>query len=293
MTSRCIKLSHICIIYASLARKNWFSRAALLLFLAGWLRRVWADQSEQSRFFLKRQELKQTAALLENWPVLCTKGCLLTQSEMIYRSVAHAFLLSLPLSRLEMESSSEPGVPVASSSSLLEMPMQRDSFRHSSVRGNHDKQFNRVQRPHNAHNCYRKMFFYKSCCRIMTGEVRPRSIVYCFVEQEQCIWTPSNSAWNVSVPLFYASCSGSYPAWYCNLNQLQEAIGRGKEVGVICDSRRVLVLGKLDINTLSNQMADWTGADHFSSPCTGKKITVKDQVTQRGQRFVFFYQRAT
>lgn len=55
-----------------------------------------------------------------------------------------------------------------------------------------------------------------------------------------------------------------------------------------CDSRRVLVLGKLDINTLRNQMADRTGADHFSSPRTGKKITVEDQVTQRGHRFVFF-----
>ena len=259
---------------------------ALLLLLAGWLRRVWADQSEQTRFFLKRQEWK--TAELENWSVWCTKACLLTQSEMIYCSVARVFLLSSPLSRLEMESSSEPGVPVASSSSLLEIPMQRDSFRHNSVRENQAKQFNRVQRPHSVHNCYRKMFFYKSRCCVMTGEVRTRPFVYCFVEQEQCIWTPSNSAWNVSVPLFNASCSGSYPAWYCNLNQRQEAIGRGKEVGVIRDSRRVLVLGKLDINTLRNQTVDRTGADHFSSPRTGKKIIIEDQVTQRGHRFVFF-----
>ena len=45
-------MSHICIIYclaASLARENQFSTAALLLLVVlCWLRRVWADQSEET-----------------------------------------------------------------------------------------------------------------------------------------------------------------------------------------------------------------------------------------------------
>lgn len=44
---------------------------------------------------------------------------------------------------------------------------------------------------------------------------------------------------------------------YCNLNRLQEAILRCKEVKTPCDSQQLLILGMLGINT-SSTSANWT-----------------------------------
>lgn len=93
--------------------------------------------------------------------------------------------------------------------------------------------------------------------------------------------------------LLWASCSASHPMRYCNLNQVQEAIPRCKEVDMECDSQRFLALGMLGINkrALKQQIGRALILFFLMRPLfTGETIIIPAKVTQSPLDILLFKQ---